>query len=972
MEKLPGDLAETMLGGDVPPAAQEPPRLLVIVSGAEAQVYTLEEARYRLGRSAENEIRLPSPVVSGQHAVLQANPQGFELQPLPQATNPIIFRGLPLEGPQQLHHGDVLRIGTTDPALMVVLTFHWPAEAFLPGQVERFDFGAANRLQIGREASNDVVLDAPTISRFHAVVEKIGPRYRVQDLDSSNGTFVNGERVRGQTMAAESDTLQVGPYRFVLEAGQIAQYAEAGGMRVEALGLNKWVRPDLNLLKDLSLLFQPREFVVVVGQSGGGKSTLLDAIAGIRPATHGQVLVNDVNIYQHFDTIRNEIGYVPQKDIIHMELTAYQSLDYAARLRMPADTTPQEREKRVMEVLADLDLTHRKDVQISGLSGGQQKRVSIGVELLTKPGLFFLDEPSSGLDPGTESALMHLMRRLADQGRTIVLITHATKNAVLADKVVFLARGGFLAWFGPPDEALAYFDQYRPERDRRARTMDFDEIYTILDDPERGSAEEWADRYRQHRAYQEHILQPLAARGRPIGEGVPSAAAGPGVTIPGADSKTTAAPRSGRSRVSGFRQFRILSERNVKILTRDRASLVLMLASAPIVALLDVLLAFVLGRDLYSFANGDMANALTSLFQPIIFAIMVGGLAQMREFVKESEIYRRERLVNLKVLPYVMSKIWVAALLALYQAAAYTLIHYLAFNMPGGVVEFGLFYLTLVLATLAGMMLGLFASAIAPNANAAPLIVILLIIPQVVLGGALIPMPDPVSAPMASRWAFESLVATTGIGSDVAADLCWELPEELRNEMDLDEKAAAGCNCMGLSALDENSCNFPGLGAYYDPAIDAPAPVEPPGIGEPPAEPEIPPPPPEPQDQTDPVAVAEYLNALGAYSDQVEAIQDDFRGEMQDYQAQAEIFQAEMVVYMEDRARWEVERNAPVTTAEAVIGQFNENFGWSFVNKEDSQAYWSRLALSWGVLAGQIGLLFLAILFVIARKDRAR
>jgi ABC-type multidrug transport system ATPase subunit len=117
-----------------------------------------------------------------------------------------------------------------------------------------------------------------------------------------------------------------------------------------------------------------------------------------------------------------------------MELTIYQALDYAAQWRMPSDTTKEEREKRVMEVLADLDLTHRKDVQISGLSGGQQKRVSIGVELLTKPGLFFLDEPTSGLDPGTETALMQLMRRLADQGRTIILITHATKNVMLADR----------------------------------------------------------------------------------------------------------------------------------------------------------------------------------------------------------------------------------------------------------------------------------------------------------------------------------------------------------------------------------------------------------------------------------------------------------------------------------------------------------------------------------------------------------
>jgi energy-coupling factor transporter ATP-binding protein EcfA2 len=428
-----------------------------------------------------------------------------------------------------------------------------------------------------------------------------------------------------------------------------------------------------------------------------------------------------------------------------MELTVYQALDYAAKLRMPADTTSAERHQRIMEVLQDLDLVHRKDVQISGLSGGQQKRVSIGVELLTKPGLFFLDEPTSGLDPGTETALMHLMRRLADQGRTIVLITHATKNVMLADKVVFLARGGYVAWFGQPDQALQYYDQSRSERDRRARPMEFDEIYAILDDPSKGKAEDWAERYRQNPAYQEHIVKPLQALGRGI-----SGAVSPAAPAKAPAKKAEKKPR--RNKVSGLRQFRPLGTQ-YQILTRSRQP-DLMLASAPLVAMLDVLLSFVMGRDLFSFYDGDAANAIVSVFQPIIFAIMI-GLSQMREFAKESEIFKRERLVNLKVLPYVMSKIWVAAMLALYQAAAYTIIHYLAFDMPGGVQEFMLFYVTLVLGTLAGMMIGLLASAVAPNANSAPLIVILLIIPQVVLGGALIPMPTEISSVTSSRWSFK-------------------------------------------------------------------------------------------------------------------------------------------------------------------------------------------------------------------------
>jgi ABC-type multidrug transport system ATPase subunit len=941
---------------------RRPPQLLVTVAGEDPQTFALQADRITLGRAADNQIVLSSRIVSGHHAVIERLGGGYQIRVLPDAANPVLFAGAPIQETRRLNDGDTLRIGSLDPGMMVTLVYLSPGEASQSSEAQQIDFEGKNRLQIGRDPSNDVVLPIPTVSRYHALVERVGQRYRVRDLNSSNGTFVNDRRIETEAWLQAGDTIRIGPQRFVLGQDQLAQIQETSGMRVEILGLNKWVRKDLNLLKDISLLFQPKEFIVVVGQSGGGKSTLLDAIAGFRPATHGRVLVNDIDIYRNFDAIRNEIGFVPQKDIIHMELTVYQALDYAAQLRMPADTTKQERHQRIMEVLEDLDLVHRKDVQISGLSGGQQKRVSIGVELLTKPGLFFLDEPTSGLDPGTETALMHLMRRLADQGRTIVLITHATKNVMLADKVVFLARGGYVAWFGPPDQALQYFDQFRSERDQRARAMEFDEIYAILDDASRGKAEDWAQRYSQHRAYQEQIVQPLQALGRNIGGAAPAVA-------PSKAAKEPAQKRS-RNKVSGLRQFSILSGRNIKILTRDRASLVLMLLSAPLVAMLDVLLAIILGRDLFSFYDGDVSNAIVSVFQPIIFAIMIGGLSQMREFVKESDIFKRERLVNLKVLPYVMSKIWVAALLALYQAAAYTIIHYLAFKMPGGVQEIALFYITLVLGTLAGMMIGLLASAVAPNANSAPLIVILLIIPQVVVGGALIPMPTEVSAITSSRWSFEALVGISGLGSDVAADACWTgLTKEEREDLTLEQKEQLGCRCMGLNALREASCNFPGLGEFYDPAIDQPEPVEPASIGDPPAEPEVPPAPQQPANPSDQVAMAVYLQALQDYQKQVEVIQDAYRAEVTAYQEKADQYADDMRAYQEEKATWEINRNAAVGKAEGMIDTFYENFGWAFVDKNDSDAYWSRIMTVWGMQGLIILINFALILVFIYRKD---
>jgi ABC-type multidrug transport system ATPase subunit/pSer/pThr/pTyr-binding forkhead associated (FHA) protein len=954
-----GDLADgsgTLLAEDRPPAElAQPPSLVVSLADGEPRIIRLVDDRIRLGRAADNDVVLPSPIVSGHHAVLERGPEGYRFKTLPGITNPVYYNGAALGEEHLLHDGDLLRIGSLDPGVMVTLVFQWPAEAALRRMTRSIAFGAQEQLQIGRDADNDVVLDAPIVSRYHALVERIGQRYRVTDLNSANGTFVNDQRIEAATWLKPGDTIRIGPYRFVLGEDQLARYDETGGLRVQALGLNKWVRKDLNLLQDISLIFQPREFIVVVGQSGGGKSTLVDAIAGYRPATHGRVLVNGIDIYRHFDAVRNEIGFVPQRDIIHTELTVYQALDYAARLRMPADTTPEERHRRVMEVLEDLDLVHRKDVQISGLSGGQQKRVSIGVELLTKPGLFFLDEPTSGLDPGTETALMHLMRRLADRGRTIVLITHATKNVMLADKVLFLARGGYLAWFGPPDEALRYFDQYRSERDRRTRPMEFDEIYAVLDDPAKGKPAAWAARYRESPAYQQYIFQPLAELGTVAGE-TPAVAPG----TPGKEQARPAiSPHGGQ--VSALRQFGILSSRNVRILTRDRVSLLLMLVSAPLVAMLDVLLSVVLGRDLFAYTTGNMGNALITLFQPGMVAIMVGALAMMREFIKETDVYKRERLVNLKVLPYVLSKLWVAGLLALYQAACYTVIHYLAFDMPGGPTEFLLMYVTLVLASLAGMALGLVASAVSPNANAAPLIVILLIIPQVALGGALIPVPSVASTPIAARWSFEALLGITGAASDLAADPCWALPPEQRDALTLDEKGARGCICMGLNALDPASCSFPGLGAYYDPALDQPAPQPPAAIGDPPSQPVLPAEPQPPADQSDAQAMAQYAQQLGTYQHEVDSLQAAYQKQLAAYQARADTYQAAL-------ADWNIKRSTAVSKAESLLGRFHQDFGWAFVNKDDSHLFWSRLLLAWGAQGLMIGGLFLVTLLAISRK----
>jgi ABC-type multidrug transport system ATPase subunit/uncharacterized membrane protein len=953
---VPVDPLMTMVGQEEDfQQAFTPPQMIVAIAGQAPRTYTLANPNVTIGRAANNEIVIDSRIVSRQHAYLDRVQDRYILYVLPEAGNPVLFDGRPLSVPRTLEHGDILRIGSLDPGMMVTMTYLDPSRAAEP-QATAIKFDEKTLIQIGRDVSNDVVLDSPRISRYHAQIERVGQRHRITDLRSTNGTYVNDTRVEADVWLQPDDVIRIGSYRFVMGEDELGQYDESRGLHVDALDLNKWVRKDLNILKDISLTFQPREFIAVVGQSGGGKSTLLDAIAGYRPATDGVVLVNDTDIYSNFDVVQNEIGYVPQRDIIHFELSVYEALNYAARLRMPSDTSKEERHARIMEVLEDLDLVERKDLPIHRLSGGQIKRVSIGVELLTKPGLFFLDEPTSGLDPGTETAFMHLMRRLADQGRTIILVTHATKNVMLADKVVFLARGGYVAWFGPPEEALAYFDQYRSEREQRASAMEFDQIYAILDDPGKGSAEEWAQRYRQHPAYQQYIVDPLQ----------------PARVASDKSKKKKKEKKDGRSmsrpRVSGFRQFSILSARNFKILSRDRTSLILMLLVPVLVASLDFFLAMAMGKELYDYFIGDAATASVTIFLLAINGLLVGGFSQMREFVKEADVYKRERLVNLKIFPYVASKAWVALLLSFYGAVVFTAIRFLAFDVPGGTLIIGLYYVSIVLAILAGSMSGLMASAISKSPAVAPLLMILLIIPQIILSGSLAPLPGTVTAIASTRWAFQDFAGLTGMGSDVAADPCWQLSEDERELMSLEQKTNE-CRCMGLSVFDPESCNFPGIGEFYVAEIDLPPPVEPAELGPEPAEPVIPDAPEPPEDQNDQVAMVQYMNALGSYQDEVQLLQDQFRSEMDLYRSQADVYTAQVQDYQVEKVAYEAARTKAVGSAEALIQANVETMGWAFVNVRDTNNLLTWISKTWLAQLIIIGVYFVLILFFMKRKD---
>jgi hypothetical protein len=267
------------------------------------------------------------------------------------------------------------------------------------------------------------------------------------------------------------------------------------------------------------------------------------------------------------------------------------------------------------------------------------------------------------------------------------------------------------------------------------------------------------------------------------------------------------------------------------------------------------------------------------------------------------------------------------------------------------------------------MMLGLFASALAPNASSAPLLVIMLMLPQIVLGGALVPLPTFVSAPTATRWAFEALMSITGPGSDLAADVCWKLPPDVRTAMTLEDKRKNGCNCMGLDMLKQDSCNFPGLGKFYNPAVDQPPPVEPTPLPPPPPEPVLPERPEQPVDQSDNVAMADYFQKLQEWETQVTALQNAYKQQIEAYQAASEVFKSEAITYQTGLAEWQVGQGSAVSPAEFAVGKYYNDLKWTIVNKNDPAAYFGKILKAWLVQLFIIVILFVAILFLQKRKD---
>ncbi|MBX3244850.1 MAG: FHA domain-containing protein [Acidobacteria bacterium] len=609
-----------------------------------------------------------------------------------------------------------------------------------PQLIRTFSFSDKASLTIGRDADNDISLDGLQISNRHAKLSLRGGEIFAEDLGSTNGTFVNGVRISRQAVSP-SDQIHIGTFLLRCDAsGQIAVYDTRAKTRIDAVAVTQDIKSGLGkklrLLDSVSLSIKPNEFVGLLGPSGAGKSTLLEAMSGARPASAGNVLINNQDLYRHFDSLKQAIGYVPQDDIIHSELTVSKALGYVARLRLSRDVSAAEIKRMIDEVLDVTGLSERRDVPVKRLSGGQRKRVSVAVELITKPQAVFLDEPTTGLDPASEDNMMLLFKQLAESGRTVVMTTHSMENIRLFDKIALLMNGK-LVYFGPPEEALEYFD-----------AKDFHEIYHKLErsgeagtsggtseslaDIRTKAAESLRQRYFSTPAYKEYVQQPLKELG---------------------EMEKTGTRKKTRLGIFGsIRQFFTLSGRYLNVLFKDKLTLFILLAQAPVIALMTFL---VVGaeqpRDFVYFALA-------------LVAVWFGTSVSARELIRERPIYVRERMFNLGVIPYLLSKLFILGFIVFFQCfllfVPLKLMDILGLmSMPGELFGAPQFW-AMILTAGVGLALGLLISAWVKTSEMATSLVPIILIPQILFSGlAGVPqgVSRAVSMTMPSAWSFDTM-----------------------------------------------------------------------------------------------------------------------------------------------------------------------------------------------------------------------
>ena len=699
---------------------------LTIFDGSDIPIYInlldYNKEKITFGRNPANDIVIKSSIVSGNHGYFIIKNETCTIHDNNSSNG--LFMNMKAISSHLLNDGDTIRIDNIQAPMEKGVSL-----LFTTNEIETdwkiYELKDKPKITIGRDEKCDICLKHVSISKVHAIITYENGKFYLTDNNSTNGVSINGNVISGKHMLKEKDLIMITNSKLVFTSKHIAYYCFTGGIGVDAIDIVKTVKNKgrkFNISNHISLSIKPSEFVAIIGGSGAGKTTFMNCISGYNRATLGQVIVNGEDLYANYSVFKSIIGYVPQQDIVYDNLSLQSMLEYTAKLRMPNDTAIDERKLRVQEVIDMVELTGKEDTYIKSLSGGQRKRASIAVELLSDPNLFFLDEPSSGLDPGTERNLMRTLKNMTSSGKTIILVTHNTLNLHLCDKVVFLGKGGNLCFFGSPDQALEFFE-----------VDNFVDIYNMLSD----ETDKWCTKYKNSGLHEE--LKPTA-------------------------NKSSMVKDKRAKKVSAVKQTAILISRYMKLLMNDRQRMLLLLLQAP---LLSLLISFV--ADGKQFEEYEMTKSI--LFALSCCAFWIGILNSIQEICKERIILKREHLTGLKLGAYLSSKFAVLGLICMIQSALLVSVFALLVGFP----DKGVFlhpiieiYITTFLTSFSATGMGLFVSSLFKDGDKAMTVAPILLMPQILFSGLVFKLSgvsEKISYIVNCRWAMEGYGTTANLNA---------------------------------------------------------------------------------------------------------------------------------------------------------------------------------------------------------------
>ena len=651
-----------------------------------------------IGSSPEADIQINNKRVSKKHLQLIYNTdKKLILQDL-NSTNGTFVNGIYLKPPglKELKYKDRIEIAGVGGIIILV-------EVDRNDQINIDDENLIDKLNkkgellIGRSIECDIILEGHTISRKHALISKNkNGTFKIKDLNSSNGTFINGNKIKGDAIVSIRDRIFIGRNQISL-IGKTKDLNDE--LAISARGIKKVYNNTTTALNKTDLSIPSKSLIAIMGPSGCGKSTLLKTLNGDAPATSGKVFLFNLELISNYNYLKTQIGYVPQDDIVHKELKVYECLYYTAKLRLD-NVSDIEINQKIDQILKELNIYEIKNNLVGEISGGQRKRVSIAVELLTDPLLLFLDEPTSPLDPQTVEDFLDILKRLADKGTTVIMVTHKPEDLAYMDEVIFMAEGGNLVYYGDTNRFKEYFE--------------VENAVSVFSKISGTSSKHWIDKYKTPRIEE--------------------------------STTTSSSFNTIKSDKSFLSQLFWLTSRYFKIKTNDKTNSLYLLIQAPIIACL-ICLIF---NDIYSSVP----------FITAISAIWFGTNNAAREIVGEASIYKRERMYNLNILPYILSKFSVLSFFSIIQSAIFVFILYLKFN--NSFIELknplnAFYWMSFI--SISSTFLGLFLSSVMSTTEKVMTIVPVVLMPQIMLAGLVAKISNEtvewISYLTLSRWGTE-------------------------------------------------------------------------------------------------------------------------------------------------------------------------------------------------------------------------